>query len=358
MKTSFKHISLVSAAVFLTACGNLGTETDDQSRKVFNESWNEVGVTVLERKDFKRQLISNGKLSATAKSSLAFGSQGTVTGIYVSNGDFVSAGDTIAVLDRSAKEIELQNAEIDLERCRIEMFDIIAGFGYSSNDPDIPENILKTAGIRSGYLSAQTSFKRLRYEYDASVLVAPFSGRVADLKTRLYDLAPSGTFCTLIDDSRFNAEFTVLESEYGFLSKGLDVKVYPFGASSAEPFCGKVTNINPSVDKNGQISVTAVLDNHGGLIDGMNVKVIVERSVPGQLVVPKSAVVIRDGMEVMFVCSGGEAVWTYVNVLMSNSDSYAVAADDSRYSELSEGDTVIVSGNLNLADRSKVLIKD
>ena len=112
------------------------------------------------------------------------------------------------------------------------------------------------------------------------------------------------------------------------------------------------------MDEKGQISVTAQVRNDGSLIDGMNVRVIVERMISGQLVVPRSAVVIRDNLDVLFTCTDdGKAHWTYVTILYSNGESYVVEANKDRNAELNEGDQVIVSGNLNLADNSDVLVK-
>lgn len=359
-RLSFFIIMQLFAVAILQGCGGTGKENQaDDAKKAYAEPWNEVEVVVLERQDFKYQLISNGKLSSSSKSALSFETLGTIADIRVSNGDWVDKGDTIAVLDRSLRSIELRSAEIELERCRIEMQDIIAGYGYTTGGNEVPENIKKMAGIKSGYLSAENSFARASHEYAACVMTAPFSGRVADIKSRVYDNAPSDVFCNLIDDNRFNVDFSILESEYPFIEKGLEVKVIPFGGGMQDVFNGRIASINPKVDKNGQIAITAVMENNGGrLIDGMNVKVIVEKDIPGQIVVPKSAVVIRDNLEVLFTYSCGEAHWTYVNTLMSNSDTYSVEANENRYASLAPGDTVIVSGNLNLADGSKVVIKD
>jgi multidrug efflux pump subunit AcrA (membrane-fusion protein) len=142
------------------------------------------------------------------------------------------------------------------------------------------------------------------------------------------------------------------------LSKGLDVKVTPF-ADDAKTFKGTITSINPVVDDKGQIQVRARINNDGSLIDGMNVKIVIERMIHDMLVIPKSAVVSRDNQDVLFKYSNdGKAHWTYIDILYSNGDSYAVTQNNDRNAILEEGDTIIVSDNLNLADMSDVKIKD
>lgn len=45
----------------------------------------------------------------------------------------------------------------------------------------------------------------------------------------------------------------------------------------------------------------------------MNVRVSVKRSVGEQLVIPKTAVVLRSGKQVVFTLKDGKAMWNYVH---------------------------------------------
>ncbi|MDZ4058830.1 MAG: HlyD family efflux transporter periplasmic adaptor subunit, partial [Bacteroidales bacterium] len=169
----------------------------------------------------------------------------------------------------------------------------------------------------------------------------------------------AGVFCSLIDDSRFEVEFGLLESELSFIKPGSSVKV----ASFSDPdkwYSGVVSQINPLVDEKGQIKVMAVVNNREGrLLEGMNVRVIAETLIKGKLVVPKSSVVMRDNFDVLFRVSpvSGKAMWTYVKVEMSNTEFHSVTGHKEKNSEINEGDIIIVSGNLNLAEGSNIEIK-
>jgi len=149
----------------------------------------------------------------------------------------------------------------------------------------------------------------------------------------------------------------VLETEYNFVHTGQQVQVSPF-VNSDVVMNGVILSINPTVDQNGQIAVTAQVPGSDKLIDGMNVRITVQNSVPDQLVVPKSAVVIRDNMEVLFRYVDGRSLWTYVNVLMSNTTQHVVEPNKDRGADLNEGDLIITSGNLNLGDEAKVVIEN
>ena len=94
------------------------------------------------------------------------------------------------------------------------------------------------------------------------------------------------------------------------------------------------------------------------MLDGMNVRVIVEEKMQNMFVVPKDAVVERDGYHVIFLLEEGRAVWTYVDVVHSNISSFAITGCQRKETTIKEGDIVITSGNLNLADGTEVMVEN
>lgn len=350
-------LSLWATAFVMAACESRGTvSSEDSSKLAYSPEVNEVDVVTLRRQVFQMQLVANGKLSAAQRSSLYFDQSGQIVTISVDNGSRVNKGDIIARIDDTEQHAALEMAHIELDRTRLEYLDFLAGLGYAFADTaSVPDDVRKIAGIRSGYTASRSNCEKARRELAGTILRAPFAGKVADMQFRLWDQTGSGPFCSLIDDRTFDVTFSALESEYAFLEPGQTVHVTPFGQDRS--ISGRIRSINPTVDRNGQISVTASIAGGEGLLDGMNVKVIVDRAESGQLVVPKSAVVIRDGEEVLFRYRYGKAEWVYVHTVRANSDSYAVTANAERGAVLEEGDQVIVSGNLNLADGSRVVAK-
>jgi multidrug efflux pump subunit AcrA (membrane-fusion protein) len=111
---------------------------------------------------------------------------------------------------------------------------------------------------------------------------------------------------------------------------------------------GRITQINPQVDETGMVKVRAEFRNNGRLIDGMNVKVVIRKPVTNRLVVPKEALVIRQGKDVIFIRQDSLAIWKYVTVEFENSTSVSIKEG------LEPGDLVIVSGNVNLAHETIV----
>ena len=323
-----KSRNIILATVLSIVSCNNHTDKQKDGRLQQQAENNIVEVITLKKTDFPRQLLSNGKLVAAARASLSFSSPGPLSSVPVRNGERVSKGAVLAKVSRPDLELALESAQLSLEKAGMDLYDYLVGQGYPARDTSsVPTEIMAMARMKSGYSIARNALSKARLDLDGTVLKAPFAGRVADIRLRRHDLSGTDTFCTLVDDSSFDVDFTVMESEYSFLSKGLAVKVTPF-ADDSYTCEGRITDINPVVDKNGQITVRASVKGAARLLDGMNVKVVVERMIH----------------------------WTYVTIITSNGDSHVVTANTSRGAVLSEGDRVIVSGNLNLADGSSVVL--
>ena len=355
-----KAILLTGVLICLYACGSRYGKKDstgDAGRLQYAPEVNEVEVITLQRQDFPLQLTSNGKIRAAARTSIQFAQQGAIASIHVKNGQMVAAGTVLATLDRPDLKMALDASEIAFQRAQLDLYDYLVGQGYPARDTSsVPDDILEKAKLLSGFSSARNHLQQARYEWNGTTLKAPHRGRVAHLTTGVGEMVGGNPFCTLLDDSSFEVEFPILESEYAFLQEGVSVEVTPY-ANDAMCYRGKISGINPSVDKNGQIQVRARIKGDSLLLDGMNVKVQVERALPGQLVVPRSAVVIRDNLDVLFTYTDdGKAHWKYVTIVASNGTSHAVKANSSRGATLEEGERVIISGNLNLADGSETVL--
>lgn len=344
---------------FLSACGSKPNEsTANSEKRQYTEQKNPVTVVVLQKGLFRKELVNNGKLVALRKTDLQFRVGEQLEKLSFKNGDYVNAGQVIAGLTPFTFCQQLGNAEIQLKRNRMDMQNLLIGQGYTTLDTaKIPRKIYEIAFVKSGYAEAYQSVQTARFNFESLQLVAPFDGVLANIEKKRYDWVNAGTtFCTLIDDSEFEVKFMVVESEVNDIRLNDEVKLIPF--SIKKIFQGRISEINPVINENGMILVKAQVKNLGGLIDGMNVKVIVEKELPDQLVVPKSAVVLRDNQEVLFkYTKNGLAFWTYIQTLAENTTSYSVIANPDKGAVLASGDTIIVSGNLNLAHESMVEVK-
>ena len=322
---------------FLAACGSDKEKKEENANMEMHQqqmSETYVDTMVLHQTEFNKQIVCNGRLRARTKSELNFTLQGIIATVCVKEGQHVAKGTLIATLE--------------------DLTDKFISLGYNDMNT-VPADVMQRAEVMSGYYSAKFQLQSAKKALADCNLYAPFSGRIADLEAKKFQ--KNDKVCTLVDDAGFEVEFKVLEAELSGVHVGQKVKVTPFVQDSLL-YEGKVTEINPIVDDKGLVKIRAQLSNKGNtLLDGMNVRVIVEEKMQNMFVVPKDAVVERDGYHVIFLLEEGRAVWTYVDVAHSNISSFAITGCKRKETTIKEGDIVITSGNLNLADGTEVKIE-
>lgn len=329
----------------------------DAARAVPMSEKNMVDTMTLHRTMFSREIVSNGVLEGARRAELAFATPGTVAKVHVHNGSRVQEGSPIAELDTEALGLALENARQGLERSRLDYLDRLVSYGFGSDTAQVPADLRESARIRSGYAAAELAVRTAELNLRGAVLRAPFAGVVANLKVKPWEQA-SGTACVIIDDGTFDVRFPLLESELPAIAVGRSVAVAPFIDPEIR-YEGWIREINPFVDAKGQVDVVASVRGVRGLVEGMNVKLFIRSEGTPRLAVPKSAVVMRDGYDVIFTLDTAamKAQWLYVDIVESNSTHHAVAGCERKRTEVPEGAIVITSGNLNLADRSSVEIR-
>ena len=352
-------LTFLLLALVLFSCTGQKEKKEALEKAALHANKNSVEVMVLSKGTFPKQLVSNGKLNALCKSELKFRLQGEIAQVSIKSGEHVATGQTIAKLNDADYRQRLAQVQASLKKSSLDLQDVLIGLGYDPKDSSsIPTDKMELARIKSGYASNLSEFETAKRNLADCQLQAPFSGIVANITQKAYEQTNGQAFCTLIDDSRFEVVFQVLETELQSITMGSDVKVVPYSNESLV-VTGTITEINPVVDENGLVQIKAQVQNRGSLIEGMNVKVLIEEAVPDQFVVPKPAVVLRDNYEVLFKVVNGKAYWNYVKTVLENSDNYSVIPNpDKESASLEVGDTIIVSGNLNLAHESDVEIKN
>jgi len=313
-----------------------------------------VTTTHVRKGDFPLELVSNGKLSAQSKATVRFEVEGQILEVKVKEGQFVEQGQTLGLLESFTYRKAFEKAQNAYDQALIDLEDQLLGFGYNMEDTaSIPGPVLKMARIRSGFNTANIALEEARYHLQQTIIRAPISGVVSNLQAEANN--PSSEykfFCEILDHSKMIINFHILETELTFVQPHQPVNIFPF-AMDNKSLQGVVTSLNPSVDEQGMVRVTAQIPNpKRELIDGMNAKVILQKRIPECLIIPREAVLYRQNRKVVFVYENGKAIWHYVKTGYENSTEVTITEG------LEEGDEVIVENNLNLAHESSVTLKD
>jgi RND family efflux transporter MFP subunit len=338
----------------LTCCGQKDSEDkEDSVETVLPAEEIEVQTETLHTVDFERELVSNGRISAQQIAELQFVSlsSGNIPiRIFVKNGDHVAAGAKIALLDTFQLSNNYRQAEDNLQKAYLELQDVLIGQGYSLADTaSIPPDMLRLAYIRSGYNSAKIQYDLAKYNLDNATLRTPVAGTVANLFSKPYcAINTSEPFCIIIGEGQPEVDFIILENELPLIKTGDKVKIQSYASPDVES-SGNIASINPNVDKDGTVRVKAYIQPNPRIFNGMNVRISIFRSLGEQWVIPKTAVVLRTGKQVVFAYKDGKAAWNYVTTGFENATHYTITSKT-----LQEGDEIIYSGNEHLADGTNV----
>jgi len=343
MKDKILFILLFSISVIFSCKPKTAENLEEMARRSSRPEAVLVKTIQLEPSTFYHELISNGKAFSSRKAVVPFRVNGIIKQLNIRNGQKVRSGELLAVIEDFEYQSRLTTAKQTLEKAEINFKDDLLSNYYTYDTSGLSPAKIKISRIRSGLNDALTALEVAEYNYNNTRIYAPISGSVANLEAMQWN--PSQNYkdlCTVIFDEIMNVEFPVIESEFSFINKGMPVGIIPF-INDSTLISGTITQINPQVDETGMVKVKAEFRNNGRLIDGMNVRVIIRKPVPNRLVVPKEALVIRQGKDVIFVRQDSLAIWKYVTVEFENSTSVSVKEG------LQSGDLVIISGNVNLA---------
>ena len=346
-------LAIVCLWLFLMqACKEQKKEAQDLDWNPLQRHTIMVDTAQVRKTLFYDELQANGRVRAREKYQISAEVNGLVAAIKVEPGTFVQTGDTLLVLKNKQLLMDMAMLREEMQQARIDMEDFLVGYNYSLKDTaDISREIWEAACIQSGYRIIRIKIKKLQSQLEARFVLAPRSGQVANLTIKQGQYISANE--KLCDISRLNevvVEFLLLEDDYTMIQTGQEVDVRTL--ASRKDFKGQVSGINPEVDDNGLFKVYARIPNpNRELVEGMNVDVFIKFPLGEQLLVPKQAIINRNGESILFTYVKGKAIWNQVEVLHENSRFAAIKGD------LKPADAVITKGNLSLSDQTPVSIR-
>jgi len=214
------------------------------------------------------------------------------------------------------------------------------------------------AAARSGLSAARTALERARLNLEKTKIRAPFTGVVTGIGVSEGEQVGNGTLiCNLVNNTDIEADVGVLESDMAHLRKGSPaLLVVP---SLQETLRVRVDVISPEFDKASR-TCEVLLRFHckdGRVRPGMFVRAIIAgETYSDRLLVPKEAVLVRDGRPLVFKVEDKRSKWLYI--LPGRKNDYAVEIERVlQGGKLEPGDLVIVSNHLTLSHDAKVKVK-
>ena len=200
---------------------------------------------------------------------------------------------------------------------------------------------------RAGLASAMAQVTLARQAIADAQIRAPFSGRISGKPVQPGTVVGAGTpIFRIIGATGAYFEGEVPEAQVSKLRIGNLVKV----SVNGKTLDGTVAAVSPQGAEVGRIFKARITlkSAPSDVLPGMFARgVIVVRSVPNAVVIPNSAIVKRDGKDVVFVANGGAVKQTPVTQLIHSKDLVQVEG-------LNPGAQLVTKGQEQLVDGSKI----
>ncbi len=317
-----------------------------------------------------------GTISAEGTARVVAMASGMVTGIHVSVGDMVEAGQLLCDLDDESARLSLETAKQNYEA-------VLAGYGGSSlslvqgqlqmaqrnyerqnilyDSGDISRVEFEEAGqslksAQAAWESAQASVRTAQgnveaaeYQYSLYHMTAPVAGVVEAVNVTGNNFFSSGSTAFVISNAENKTvTFYVTDDVRNALVSGQEVRV----SSQGVDYEGTIREISGVVDADvGLFQIKALLKNAGGLPDGLAVDVTTATHRAEHLpVIPNDALYFENGVSYVYVAEEGTAVRRDVELALYTEEEAALA------SGIEAGDELIISWSTALKDGALIRI--
>ncbi|GCC50870.1 efflux RND transporter periplasmic adaptor subunit [Chryseotalea sanaruensis] len=330
------------------ACGSKAEVTEQDPASLRGQvPPTEVEVTKAIKKPFEYLIRTSGKIEAEKELDIVLKVDGTINQLNIKNGDQLKAGQLLATLDNQRYKLDLDKAEIQLREKKISYEDQLIGF--KSQDEAKLKIIQENIRFSSGLAAAENAYEQAHYIYNNSLIKAPISGIVSNLNFKEGSSVKNGdVLCNIYQPNNLVVSCDILESEAFMLAKTQPASVQSLFEKD-KIYDAKVKLINPRVDnKSGMLNVKISITSSAKLYPGMNVSVTIKVPSQNNIVLPKEAVIVRSGKQVVFTEEGGLAKWNYVTTGRENGKEIEILGG------LKENSNVITTNNLQLAHDAPV----
>lgn len=211
---------------------------------------------------------------------------------------------------------------------------------------------------RSGMVQARADEEQARLNLEKTQVRAPFSGVITGLTLARGEWVNANqTFASLVDNIDIEAAVGVLESDLKDLETGRPVLLAIPALQDTIPV--RVDVISPRIDPESRTcEVLMRLHSEDGRVrPGMFVRALIAGEIlKDRLLVPRDAILTRDGRPLLFKVVDGRSKWVYVRLGASN-DLFVEIDRVLQGGPLDPGTPVVISNHLTLAHDAKIKVK-
>ncbi|MFV0313806.1 MAG: efflux RND transporter periplasmic adaptor subunit [Anaerotignum sp.] len=353
MKKQLMLLTLCTA--LLAGCGKEAPVEEEPTLR-------SVEVATLGTDSIANSFSYTGKAAPSKEISVVPTVPGKVLSYNFEVGDSVREGQVLFSVDSSSYSDQLRSVDANYNASMLNLQN--AEKLYNNNKVLFEEGIISQAELDQlalAYESAKASIEALEVNRDIlkknmgdCTVTSPMSGVIVSRSIERGSFASQTSPAYVIMDlSTIKVEVGVSEQTVNTIKIGDSVQV-TMTAASDTPLTGKVSTISPAASQTGTYSVSVTLGNADGAIkSGMLAEVtFVKEKADDALILPRSAVLTKDGETYVFVIQNDTAVKTPVTVGIDTGETIQIT------SELPEGTQVVTRGQTYISDGEKVTISE
>lgn len=296
-----------------------------------------------------------GTVEASVDAQLSFEAGGTITRLFVDEGDAVRQGQVLATIDGASLRDIHEGAVATLKQAQ----DAYKRFSTLHKQGTIPD--IKWVEIESKLEQAQSAERLARTNLGHAVLRAPFSGIIA---SRLVEngmvVAPGQPVLKLVQTGNVNVKVAVPEDEITAWRIGQQA-TFTVAALGGQSFTARVSEKGVEADPAAHTyTVKLALTNPSGrLMPGMVCRVLMpaaQRETAASttrsdiLLPPRAVLLDENGHRFVWLAAGGKATMRRVVVGPLAADGVLISAG------LNDGDRVITEGNEKVSEGMPVKV--
>lgn len=344
-------------------------------------SKNEIPVEVSKvfRGQIDERILLTGTIHPNTEVAVYSKFSGKLEKINKDIGDKVNRGEVIAVVEHKDLSLQVEQAEASLTVAKASYEQARVNYENAKEDLERMKNLFKEGTIskqqfdtaKNKFENAQAqmklaevqannlqmaSLKLAKEKLSDSYITAPISGIIT---LRNYDSgATVSNSTTSINNAIFKIEdidvvhalTNIAEIDLRKIKEGLESQII-VAAFPGEIFHGKVSKITPSLDtvtRTSGVEIEIPNKDHK-LKSGFFANIIISANkVSDTLLVPKNAVLLKEGKNIAFVVNGGTAHLRRIETGLRDDKNIQVLKG------LKEGDEVVISGINEIDDGVKV----
>lgn len=307
-----------------------------------------VNVIAVAREDINTDYVANGTFIPKQEMNLSSEMAGKVVNVLVKEGSRVSAGQTVATIKKDAIEIDVTQAQNNLQNAII--------------DNQRYENAYKTGGVTKQQLdnsrlqlkNAQAAVRAQGVRVNDANVRAGISGAV---NKRMVEpgaiVSPGTTMFEIVNINTLKLSVLVDESQVGRIQVGQIVDIV-VNVLPEDRFSGRISFIAPKSDASLNFPVEIEVQNNGQLKAGMYATATFKTNhgveTQNMMTIPAEAFVNGVSSGQLFVVENGIAKLKKVSTGKVYGNKVQIL------SGLEVGEQVVTSGQINLDNGSKVNI--